>query len=115
MRRQMIIKEIEKLGYINIEDNALPLLNHFGVFTYVTLFKKSKNESFESYIALVYLRMTDCEWKEIDYSYSIISIPPNNLLSMEIKQKINEEIENINKKIDEEIKNINKKIEEGLK
>ena len=30
--------------------------------------------------------MTDCEWKEIDYSYSIISIPPNNLLSFEIKQ-----------------------------
>lgn len=108
----MIIKEIEKLGYIKIEDNGLAIA---GIRNYITLFKKSKNESFDSYIALVYLIEYDWDWKEIDYAYSIISIPPNNLLSMEIKQKINEEIENINKKIDEEIKNINKKIEEGLK
>ena len=114
MRRDMIIKEIEKLGYINIEDNALPLSKHGGgVWTYVTLFEKSKNESFDSYIALVYLRMTDCEWREIDYSYSIISIPPNHLLSFEIQQKINEEIDNINKKI-EEIMNIEKNIKDVL-
>lgn len=100
----MMFEVIKKFGYKVSERIGLKPQYFDLATTYVSFFEKSENESFEIYIALVYLSTGYWEGGEYDYGYYIVSLPSNKLLPLEIQQKIDEEIKNIKKNINEVLK-----------